>query len=102
MLQMIAELGRINNQMDVRASYLCQWTEQWLRKIVATIKENTTELNKNRMRPFLDIDSDLNDKNGKVTLSYSTQYLLACGSENETETANDEAESDNSDKYIQL
>ena len=54
------------------------------------------------MRPFLDIDSDLNDKNGKVTLSYFTQYLLACGSGNETETANDEAESDNSDKYIQL
>ena len=67
MLQMIAELGRINNQMDVHATYyLCQWTEQWLPKIVATIKDNTTELNKNRMRPFLDIDRDLNDKNGNT------------------------------------
>ena len=75
MLQMIAELGRINDQKDVRATYLSQWTEQWLPKIVATIKDNTTELNKQRMKPFLDI-SDLNDKNGNTDNVFAYIYII--------------------------
>lgn len=61
---MIAELSRINNQKDIRAAYLCIWTEQWLPKIVNMIKENTTALNMNRMKPMLDVEKDLKDENG--------------------------------------
>ena len=61
---MIAELGRMNNQKDIRAAFLCQWTEHWLPKVVATVKNNTNELNKTRMRPILDVEKDLEEKNG--------------------------------------
>lgn len=62
---MIAELSRLNHQNDIRATYLCVWNKQWLPKIVTMIKENTTDLNKNRMKSVLDVDTDLVDDNGR-------------------------------------
>ena len=62
---MIAELSRLIHQNDIKAAYLCMWSKQWLPKIVTMIKENTTELNKNRMKLVLDVDTDLEDDNGR-------------------------------------
>ena len=56
----------MNNKMNIRRDFLCQWTQQWLPKIIAIIKENTSELNKKRMKPLLDVEKDLNDNNGKT------------------------------------
>ena len=61
---MIAELSRITNKKDLQAGYVCTWSEQWLPKIVKTIKESTTALNISRMKSILDIEKDLEDKNG--------------------------------------
>ena len=63
-VQMIAELSRITNKKDLQAGYVCTWSEQWLPKIVKTIKESTTALNISRMKSILDIEKDLEDKNG--------------------------------------
>ena len=49
--------------------------KQWLPKIVSIINENTTELNKNRMKPVLDVDADLDDDNGTLAI-YVRSYCM--------------------------
>ena len=55
---------------------MCVWMKQWLPKIVSIINENTTELNKNRMKPVLDVDADLDDDNGTLAIYVATVCIL--------------------------
>ena len=71
---MIAELGRLQGNTQLRSTYNDMW-HQWLPKITKAIKINATPTSIKRLKE-IDVGTDLEDEDGKTFTMYITKQQI--------------------------